>query len=287
MAWIHEINWEPTRLREVAGSADTSTGATEVTTDAGRAYIKPLGNRQGPHVLATDWVGTHLAKWFGLSTFDVAILTLGSDDVFPLPAKVHADGRITKYSAQPGPAFAAKALPGDPWGKSGLQLDLLVNPEDITRLVVFDTWTMNCDRHHHDLTVRKPNYDNVYLSSEGVEPGKRRLIAMDHGLCFIRSGEDLTAKLDNIDKVQDSHVYGLFPGFHEKLREPIIMDCTSRLREMDAATAEAMIETVPKEWEVSPEARRAWAELIYRRAGFVADNIRGWIDLVAPWFKAQ
>ena len=48
MAWVPETNWKPTRLMEVAGSVDSSTGATVVTTDAGRAYIKPLGNRQGP-----------------------------------------------------------------------------------------------------------------------------------------------------------------------------------------------------------------------------------------------
>jgi hypothetical protein len=54
MAWTHETNWQPTRLLEVAGSVDTSTGATEVMTDAGRAYIKALGNRQGPHVLYLD-----------------------------------------------------------------------------------------------------------------------------------------------------------------------------------------------------------------------------------------
>ena len=277
MAWALESNWKPTRLMEVAGSADTSTGATEVITDAGRAYIKPMGNRQGPHVLATDWVGTHLAKWFGLSTFDIAILTLKSDNVFPLPKG---------YTAQPGPAFAAKAMAGDPWGKSGLQLDHLVNPEDIIRLIVFDTWTLNCDRHHHDLTVRKPNYDNVYLSKEAVEPGWRRLIAMDHGLCFIRSGEDLTPKLARIDKVQDDRVYGLFPEFRELLREDIIASCVARLREMDAATADAMIATVPVEWEVSKEARKAWSELIYRRASIVADYVHVWINKAAPWFGA-
>ena len=96
MAWALNTTWKPTRLMEVAGSADTSTGATEVTTDAGRAYIKPMGNRQGPHVLATDWVGTHLARWFGLSTFEIAILTLDDDDVFDLPRGA---------KAMPGPAF--------------------------------------------------------------------------------------------------------------------------------------------------------------------------------------
>ena len=278
MAWSLETNWHPTRLMEVGRSADTSTGATEVTTDAGRAFIKPMGNRQGPHVLATDWVGTHLARWFGLSTFDIAIMQLAADDAFPLPRG---------YAAQPGPAFVARAMAGESWGKSGLQLDVIVNSQDITRLVIFDTWTLNCDRHYYDPTVREPKYDNVYLSSECVEPGKRRLIAMDHGLCFIHSGEDLAPRLANIDKVRDEHVYGLFPEFRGQLREDIIVDCARRLREMDAATAREMIATVPAEWEVSPEARTAWAELISRRASVVADNIGQWIELAAPWFKAQ
>ncbi|NLE36476.1 MAG: hypothetical protein GX621_00460 [Pirellulaceae bacterium] len=277
MAWALDTKWNPSRLMEIGGSADTSTGTTEVTTDAGRAYIKPLGNRQGPHVLATDWVGTHLAKWFGLSTFDVAILTLDAEDTFPLPRG---------YAAQPGPAFAARAMAGDPWDKSGLQLDLLTNPEDITRMIVFDTWTLNCDRHYPDRTVREPNYDNVFLSSEGVEASKRRLIAMDHGLCFIRSGEDLTRKLDNIDKVKDDRVYGLFREFRRMLREDMITVGATRLREMDAATANAIIATVPQQWKVSNEARKAWTNLICCRADFVADNIHDWINQAAPWFGA-
>lgn len=278
MTWNLDTTWQPTRLLEVAGSSDTSTGTTEVTTDVGRAYIKPMGNRQGPHVLATDWVGTHLARWFGLSTFDIAILTLSPDDTFPLPRG---------YTAQSGPAFASRAMPGEPWGKSDRQLELLVNPQDITRLVVFDTWTLNCDRHHHDFAVRKPNYDNIYLSSESVDAGKRRLIAMDHGLCFIRSGEDLSPALSHIDRVKQERVYGLFPEFQDRLQENIMIDCALRLKKMDIATARAMIETVPAAWDVSKEARTAWAELIYRRADFVADNISAWVENVAPWFNTK
>src|SRR5690348_9943371 len=104
--------------------------------------------------------------------------------------------------ATPGPAFAARAEAGDAWGGGPNQLDLIVNPEDITRLVVFDTWTLNCDRHDGKPGGRAPNYGNVYLSTEAADEGKSRLIAMDHGLCFIRSNEDLTARLKQIDKVQ-------------------------------------------------------------------------------------
>ena len=278
MMWSPDMKWNPTRLMEVAGSVDTSTGATEVTTDAGRAFIKPLGNRQGPHVLATDWVGTHLAKWFGLSTFDIAILNLESDDVFPLPRN---------RMAEPGPAFASRAENGEPWGRSGLQLDVLINPEDVTRLVVFDTWTLNCDRYHHDQSVRRPNPDNVFLSTEGVPVGKRRMIAMDHGLCFIRSGEDLTTRLTNIDKVKDSNVYGLFPEFRNRLRQNTIEVCKNRLRDMEPQTSEAIIGTIPSEWDVSSDARAALSELICRRASFVADHIEAWIDSIVPWFRPK
>jgi hypothetical protein len=254
---------------EVAASADTSTGATEVTTDAGRAYIKPMGNRQGPHVLATDWVGTHLAKWFGLSTFDVAIIRLDATNVFELPRGARAE---------PGPAFVARAEAGDAWGGGSKELETIINPQDITRLVVFDTWTLNCDRHHFDPIARRPNHANIFLSTEGVEESRTRLIAMDHGLCFIRSGEDLTTRLAHIDKVQDEHVYGLFPEFRCWLRADIIQGCASRLNELDAKTASEMIETVPTEWEVTQDARKAWVELVYRRAGFVADNVQKWIE---------
>jgi hypothetical protein len=36
-----ETNWQPMRLMEVAASADTSTGATELTTDAGPVLAEP------------------------------------------------------------------------------------------------------------------------------------------------------------------------------------------------------------------------------------------------------
>lgn len=153
--------------------------------------------------------------------------------------------------------------------------------------MVFDTWTLNCDRHHHNRDVRRPNYDNVYLSSEGVKAGKRQLIAMDHGLCFIRSGEDLSPKLAHIEKVRESRIYGLFPEFRANLREDTIDDCAGRLREMDLETAEAIVDSVPKEWDVSREARAAWSQLIFRRAEVVADHVHEWMNVVMPWFRAS
>lgn len=58
MAWVLESDWQPTKLLEFGTELDTSTSPARVMTDAGPTYLKAMGNRQGPHVLATDWVGT-------------------------------------------------------------------------------------------------------------------------------------------------------------------------------------------------------------------------------------
>ena len=275
MAWELGTTWQPTSLKQVGESHDTSTGTTEVLTDIGRAYIKPMGNRQGPHVLATDWVGTHLARWFGLSTFDIAILELGESDRFPLPRGHRADA---------GPALASRAVQGFPWGNSADELGNLINPDDVTRLIVFDTWTLNCDRHFPDPVVRGPNYDNVFISTEGVQVGRSRLLAIDHGLCFIRSNEDLTEHVSHIDKIRDSRLYGLFPSFSEFLRTEILDQCVRRLREVTPGLVTDVIATVPGAWEVAPQARNALGELIFRRAVFVADNIVSWFYRDCPSF---
>ena len=107
---------------------------------------------------------------------------------------------------------------------------------------------------------------------------------MDHGLCFIRSNEELDKKLNRIDKVQEAYIYGLFQAFRTRLKDRIITDCMTQLRKINEATAEAIIQTVPRQWDVGMEARKAWADLICRRAHFVADNIQDWIERDVPLF---
>lgn len=55
MSWTPGATWRPTRLMAVAGSADTSTGVTEVTTDAGAGFV-------ADNVL--KWIEA-VAPWFG------------------------------------------------------------------------------------------------------------------------------------------------------------------------------------------------------------------------------
>ncbi len=261
--------WQPTRFVRFEHAFDTSMGTSLVVTDAGKAYLKAMGNRQGPHALASEWVGTRLADRFGLQTFDYALLELDELDEIPFPR-----GGL----AHPGPAFITRAESGNTWGGDDKALDRLVNPDDVAKLVVFDTWTRNCDRHPPS-TARRPNYDNVFLSGERVPAGRSRLIAMDHTHCFT-CGRDMDAHIAAIGAVRDPSVYGLFPGFVPRVTRASVTKSCAKLREVTVDGAEPLVHSIPAEWEVTDVARAALIQLIVERAAFVADTIE---ESLAPY----
>jgi hypothetical protein len=166
----------------------------------------------------------------------------------------------------------ARAVGGHQWGGDGRELDLIDNPDVITRLVVFDTWTRNCDRHPPDLATRRPNYGNVFFSEEGANPGRFRLIAMDHTHCFT-CGRDLGPGVASIDAVRDERIYGLFPAFIPRMQRAVLQTTLHRLELLDRDTVEAAVGTIPSEWEVNAQAREALVELIVRRARFTIDTV--------------
>ncbi len=128
----------PTHFREFVRPIKSSMRTAEIITNSGPAYIKAMGGPQGNDPLACEWIGTSLARWFGLPTFDFAILNLidGDEVLF------HDKGK-----ADLGPAFVTRAVEdGDKCGGSDAQLTLLDNPEAISWLVVLDTWLRNYDR---------------------------------------------------------------------------------------------------------------------------------------------
>jgi hypothetical protein len=259
--------WQPTRLVRVVESYDTSTGTTKVATDATFGYLKAMGNRQGPHVLAAELVASSLARWFGLTVPDFAVIRLPAEACFDLPRGARVE---------PGPAFVSRHVSGRTWGGSDTELRILENPSDITRLVVLDTWLRNCDRYPADLSARKPNYANVYLA-DMEKAGQAKLVAIDHTHCF-DCGRDLSERLAHIDHVRDERTYGLFPAFAGFVTRSQVSWCGALLESLQRETVDGIIATVPAEWQVDERARTALASLVHGRAGFMADRIKaGWV----------
>ena len=258
--------WQPTRLLRVLHSVDSSMGTTKVKTDATFGHLKALGNRQGPHPLACELVASALANWFGLTVPEFAVFDLTAADCYDLPRGARTE---------PGPAFISRDCPGRVWGGSATELNALENPDDVTRLVVFDTWVRNCDRHPPDLTLRKPNRDNVYLA-DTERAGVSRLLAIDHGHCF-DCGRDLSPRLSHIDRTHDARTYGLFPEFVPLLNAGTLAWCASMLRSLPREDVRNIVEGIPPQWEVPPAAREALEAQIVQRATFVASRIdSGW-----------
>ena len=267
------MSWQPRYIRFAGDAFTTATETVFVTTDAGNCYLKAMGNRGGPHLLASDWVATHLAQWLGLPTFEFALIEVTDIDEIPLGAN---------KQAVPGPAFITKEMSGNVWGGGGESLKRLVNPEDIGKLVVFDTWTLNYDRHPPAGMTWKPNLNNVFLSNEGLPGGKQRLIAMDHTHCF-HCGGSLNRRIARIDLVKDVRIYGLFPEFVPFMRNlalrPAWMDAVDRLRTLDRGWVHGIVSSIPDEWEIEPAARTSMVDQICDRAAFIHSQF---LSLITP-----
>lgn len=264
-------NWNPTRFLRFEESFSTSRKVSLVVTDAGKAFIKTMMPSQSHHPLACELLGTQLADWFGLPTLDYAILTLQDDDEIPLG---HDGGEL----ALPGPAFATRQVLGQPWGGSSSELDKTENTDIITKLVVFDTWTLNWDRCPPEKDGRKNNYDNVFLTSEHTSGGNWRMLAIDHTECFSNS-RDLTPRLNRIDRIKDLRVYGAFDKFRIYLHLDLLEEAAKQIGTISRDVIGELIETIPAEWDVTAPIRDALADLIYSRATFLAENV---VDMLYP-----
>ncbi len=274
--------WNPTTIKRFVKALPTSACTVIVETDAGKGYLKTLGNNEGPHILACEWIGTNLAKWFQLPTLDFAMFSVTDIDEIPLH-----NGK----SAEVGPAFVTRSESGETWSGDKKQLDKLINPQDISRLVVFDTWTLNCDRYSvpadDNVGNARVNRGNVFLSEE-APAGHFMLKAMDHTHCFT-CGRELSKKLRNIDKIRDPRVFGLFPEFRGFLDSNQVRLALSDLRTLSRAEVVRITQDVPKEWEVRTEAMNALVDLIVDRAAFVANTLEGqlWPQKSLPFDKSS
>jgi hypothetical protein len=203
-----------------------------------------------------------LAEWLGLPTLDFALIELAPDDEIPL-----ANGD----DALPGPAFISRAEDtGFSWSGDGRELKKIFNLNDISGLVVVDTWLLNCDRYAPD--GLRVNRDNVFLTQSPGKRGVLKLMAMDFTHAFTCGGE-ISRRLGFIERIKDKKVYGCFPEFEPFLDRREVRRLADSLSEFTHAVAEAIVGTVPNAWEVDQQNRATWSSMITQRAHFLAENI--------------
>lgn len=253
--------WVPGDFRRFVATNTTSTRVAQVETDTGSAFVKALGNPEGPHALVSEWVGTSLADWLGLPTLDYAIMELQPQDEIELEPGLFANR---------GPAFVTRFEENlQSWNGLESQLDRIENADDITRLVVLDTWVLNRDRHAPKTAQRRPNPDNVALKGIKGASERYKLMAIDHTHCFTRSSSEITKAVGDIDHVKCEEIYGLFPAFQKRLSMQGLRDALDRMSNISEGI-DRIIDAVPDEWLLEPGARGALRKLVVGRSGFLA-----------------
>lgn len=263
--------WQPKKILKMLEVYTSSTNVVRVVTDQGVGFLKVLNNPQGPHALACEWVGTSLARWLELSTFDFAIIDVSDQEKIRIQL---SNGQV----AESGPAFISLSETGGPWNGDSSVLDKINNRGDITRLVIFDTWIRNRDRYFSGdfdgKTENSPryNYDNVFLGRK-TKGAPFTLRVMDHTHCFTGEAVDLSRRLSNLNEINDSRIYGDFPEFRERFDRSVATDTIKKLQVIDRNIVMEIVNQIPLKWDVNSSVRCSLVDFIVQRAAFVADSI--------------
>jgi len=253
--------WQPRLIRRVVDTKQTGTEVVEVVTNDGPGFIKFLGNPEGPHVLAAEFVGTRLAGEMGLAILDWEVFPYDGIPEIRLPS-----GNL----AQAGSAWSTRKVEGFVWSGNPDDLTVISNPSDIAKLVLFDQWVLNCDRYRPEPRLRQ-NLHNVFFSREDSESGKFRLLAMDHTHIFTCGGE-FRPDMARLEKVRDPLAYGLFPGFVRFIRYEDAVAALAAMAVVDEVAIRTIVRDVPMDWQVSPEVREAMIDFLLQRRNWLVTN---------------
>lgn len=260
--------WQPQVIRRVAELKETGTEVVEVVTNEGPGFVKFLGNREGPHVLAAEFVGTRLAGAMGLPILDWHVFQYDGLPEIRLPS-----GDL----AQAGSAWSTRKVEGFVWSGHVDDLAAVSNQSDIAKLVLLDQWVLNCDRYRPAPKFRQ-NLNNVFFSREDSEAGKFRLLAMDHTHIFTCGGE-LRPDMARLDRVRDPLAYGLFPGFLKLLRREDAVAAVAAMVAVDEGVIRTIVAEIPTDWDVSQEIRAAMIDFLLQRRNSLAT---GFVTSIFP-----
>lgn len=250
-------NWNATAIGDELRQLRTNSLVVIVDTDQGQGYLKAAHSGGNPHDLVCELVGTELARFLGIATFDYALIAVPE----PAPFRLHGNPKI-----HPGFGYITRSSPGDKWSGLSSELRRVENVTDFGRMIALDTWTLNCDRYRPPATGRpaRVNYGNVYLARQDQPSRKLNLVAIDHGHCF-KCDNDLTPGY-LAGRIDDRELYGLFPEFLRLARKDDALAAADRAAKLQTGELSAILDLVPSDWHFSNSYRDFLSGMILRRA---------------------
>lgn len=250
--------YQPSEIIREIEKFPSSTCPVRVATDVGEGFVKSLGNPMGEAALISELVAGELGRWLGLKVPPFAIVKQCNIEI------TMAKNGMTIVP----PLFFSYAVDGSPRDGGDTFLSRLRAPEDVSKLVVFDTWIRNLDRFLNG----QANSDNLlYIRSPTGR--KYELVPIDHSNCFI--GDDATFPAGAVPEiwVTDPNVYGKFPEFDPYIDARTVKAAVQKLASLTRGTVEEVVNSVPPEWGLGQYAANALVELICERATYVVNTL--------------
>lgn len=246
---------QPIRIEREIQAFTSSASPIQVATDVGDGFVKAPNNPYGPSALVAELVAGELGTWLGLKVPPFAIIPECNIEL------------IMRKNGLPmhGPLFFSLQVDGSPRDGTDKFLAKLHDRDDIAKLVIFDTWLKNWDRHG----LADDNSDNL-LFVRRDRSRKYDLVPIDHAWAF---DAQFPIAQPGIDDIEETTVYGKFPEFDPYITHNSVTNSLARLAELDRGFVEEVINSVPPQWGLGQQASASLVELICRRAEYVVNTI--------------
>lgn len=235
----------------------SSTSPARVASDAGDGFIKSVGNPMGSAALVSELVAGELGVWFGLQIPPFSIVQKCEIEI------------LMKKNGRPmaPPLFFSSAVDGTPRDGTDTFLSRLRKPDDVAKLVVFDTWIRNWDRYHNG----DSNSENLlYVKASKL---KYDIVPIDHSNCFIGAQAEFPVTPSPADWVEDPGVYGKFPEFDDYLTAKTVTHALNLLSTLDRIFVVDVVNSAPIEWGLTAGAKGSLVNFICDRATYVVNTL--------------
>lgn len=256
--------WSPGKLKRLLPAAHRSHAMKprQAKFERSGAFVKPMYEGVSCDCLVCEYVISLLSAAFRICTPRCGIVKLDR-----LQARMFGQPTVIE-----GSAFVSEEVAAGQWNGDGRDLSTIKNLDEISRLIVFDTWVLNRDRFcpsGRPVGINNgphQNFANVLVA--GKRGQRRRMYAIDHGHA-ITYGEPIDVSIIADPKIKDSEVLGLFPGFREHVSLESLEQAVEDLKHIDPNLIAKVINLIPADWEFAESQRGFLADFLLLRAQFV------------------
>jgi hypothetical protein len=260
-------DWNPTAIMETGRILGTSTSPVIVTTNQGKGILKlPTENGTADH-LVCEFVGTSLARLLDIPTPDFKIFRTDMDFVEMMVGKGESslaqvtDGFLSRFET------AFPLIPGS--------VKDIENKDVLTKLVFLDTWIRNEDRYFRKTNeASSRNAENIFLVKNNLTPKTYIVKAIDHSEAFKNYSPTFEPdKHFSQEAIEDNKIFGLFPEFREFLDINVSYNISKRLPEIKRKEVKAILNQIPKSWNLDKETKESLLNFIIKRAKFISKTL--------------